>query len=464
MGDGRVGGGTNRPAWLQQYELVGKIGEGTYGLVFLARLKQSHPHAAAGVGRRGSPIAIKKFKQSKEGDGVSPTAIREIMLLREINHENVVKLVNVHINHADMSLYLAFDYAEHDLYEIIRHHREKLNLPINPYTVKSLLWQLLNGLNYLHSNWIIHRDLKPSNILVMGEGEEHGIIKIADFGLARIYQAPLKPLSDNGVVVTIWYRAPELLLGAKHYTSAVDMWAVGCIFAELLTLKPLFQGVEAKATPNPFQLDQLDKIFKVLGHPTVEKWPTLANLPCWQNDQQHIQGHKYENTGLHNIVHLPQKSPAFDLLSKMLEYDPRKRITAAQALEHDALLPSQAGEKIVQYPVRPVDTTTDFEGTTSLQPTQAPSGNAAPGNQSVVPRPIPRQMQQPMVGMSRMGGTNMAAFGAAPQAGMAGLNPGNIPMQRGAGAQSHPHQLRRKADQGMGMQNPGYPTQQKRRF
>uniref|UniRef100_A0A0D9XMY8 Cyclin-dependent kinase E-1 n=1 Tax=Leersia perrieri TaxID=77586 RepID=A0A0D9XMY8_9ORYZ len=475
MGDGRVGGGANRPAWLQQYELVGKIGEGTYGLVFLARLKPSHPHAAAGVGRRGPPIAIKKFKQSKEGDGVSPTAIREIMLLREINHENVVKLVNVHINHADMSLYLAFDYAEHDLYEIIRHHREKLTHPINIYTVKSLLWQLLNGLNYLHSNWIIHRDLKPSNILVMGEGEEHGIIKIADFGLARIYQAPLKPLSDNGVVVTIWYRAPELLLGAKHYTSAVDMWAVGCIFAELLTLKPLFQGVEAKATPNPFQLDQLDKIFKVLGHPTIEKWPTLANLPCWQNDQQHIQGHKYENPGLHNIVHLPQKSPAFDLLSKMLEYDPRKRITAAQALEHEyfrmdplpgrnALLPSQAGEKIVQYPVRPVDTTTDFEGTTSLQPTQPPSGNAPPGSQSVVPRPIPRQMQQPMVNMSRMTGANMAAFNAASQAGMAGLNPGNIPMQRGAGAQSHPHQLRRKADQGMGMQNPGYPNQQKRRF
>ncbi|CAN6294102.1 unnamed protein product, partial [Urochloa humidicola] len=468
MGDGRAGG-ANRPAWLQQYELVGKIGEGTYGLVFLARLKPPHP----APGRRAPPIAIKKFKQSKEGDGVSPTAIREIMLLREINHENVVKLVNVHINHADMSLYLAFDYAEHDLYEIIRHHREKLNSPINPYTVKSLLWQLLNGLNYLHSNWIIHRDLKPSNILVMGEGEEHGIIKIADFGLARIYQAPLKALCDNGVVVTIWYRAPELLLGAKHYTSAVDMWAVGCIFAELLTLKPLFQGVEAKNIPNPFQLDQLDKIFKVLGHPTVEKWPTLANLPCWQNDQQHIQSHKYENPGLHNIVHLPPKSPAFDLLSKMLEYDPRKRITAAQALEHEyfrmdplpgrnALLPAQPGEKIVQYPVRPVDTTTDFEGTTSLQPNQLPSGNAAQGQS--VSRSMPRQMpQQPMVGMPRVAaGANMAAFNAASQAGMAGMNPGNIPMQRGAGGQSHPHQLRRKADQGM-MQNPGYP-QQKRRF
>ncbi|KAH0448051.1 hypothetical protein IEQ34_021851 [Dendrobium chrysotoxum] len=373
MGDGRAvagGGGSNRPAWLQQYDLVGKIGEGTYGLVFLAKTKL-----------RKSCIAIKKFKQSKDGDGVSPTAIREIMLLREISQENVVKLVNVHINHADMSLYLAFDYADHDLYEIIRYHREKLNQPINQYTVKSLLWQLLNGLNYLHSNWIIHRDLKPSNILVMGEGEEQGVVKIADFGLARIYQAPLKPLSDNGVVVTIWYRAPELLLGGKHYTSAVDMWAVGCIFAELLTLKPLFQGAEVKGTPNPFQADQLDKIFKVLGNPNPEKWPTLSYLPHYQSDQHHIQTVKYESSCLHSYVHLPLKSPAYDLLSKMLEYDPQKRITAAQALEHEyfridpqpgrnALVPIQPGEKIINYPARPVDTSTDFEGTTSIQPPQ----------------------------------------------------------------------------------------------
>ncbi|KAL0544371.1 hypothetical protein IC582_019485 [Cucumis melo] len=449
-----------KPEWLQQYDLIGKIGEGTYGLVFLAKIKPPSPS-------RGKSIAIKKFKQSKDGDGVSPTAIREIMLLREISHENVVKLVNVHINHADMSLYLAFDYAEHDLYEIIRHHRDKANHPLNQYTVKSLLWQLLNGLNYLHSNWIIHRDLKPSNILVMGEGEEQGVVKIADFGLARIYQAPLKPLFENGVVVTIWYRAPELLLGAKHYTSAVDMWAVGCIFAELLTLKPLFQGQEVKGPPNPFQLDQLDKIFKVLGHPTIEKWPTLANLPNWQQDVQHIQGHKYDNAGLYNVVHLSPKSPAYDLLSKMLEYDPRKRITAAQALEHEyfrleplpgynALVPNQPGEKVINYPTRPVDTTTDFEGTTSLQPSQTvTSGNAVNMQGGHMARSVPRAMG---VGMPRMPHQGMAAYNLASQAGM-GMNPGGIPMQRGVSSQAHQQQQLRRKDPGMGM--PGYPPQQK---
>nr|QYW07095.1 E-type cyclin-dependent kinase [Dimocarpus longan] len=461
---------SEKPEWLQQYNLIGKIGEGTYGLVFLARTKSP--------ANRGKSIAIKKFKQSKDGDGVSPTAIREIMLLREITHENVVKLVNVHINHADMSLYLAFDYAEYDLYEIIRHHRDKVNQIINLYTVKSLLWQLLNGLNYLHSNWIIHRDLKPSNILVMGDGEEQGVVKIADFGLARIYQAPLKFLSENGVVVTIWYRAPELLLGAKHYTSAVDMWAVGCIFAELLTLKPLFQGAEAKSTQNPFQFDQLDKIFKILGHPTPEKWPTLASLPHWSSDSQHIQGRKYETNGLPSVVHLNPKSPAYDLLSKMLEYDPRKRITAAQALEHEyfrieplpgrnALVPSQTGpgEKVVTYPTRPVDANTDFEGTTTLQPPQpAASGNPVAGSMAGahamsnrnVPRPMPAA-----VGMQRMQPQGMMAYNFPSQAGAAGgMNPGGMPMQRGMAAQAHQQQQLRRKDPGM---MPGYPPQQKSR-
>ncbi|KAK1564909.1 hypothetical protein Q3G72_014374 [Acer saccharum] len=347
---------SEKPEWLQQYNLIGKIGEGTYGLVFLARTKSP--------ANRGKAIAIKKFKQSKDGDGVSPTAIREIMLLREITHENVVQLVNVHINHADMSLYLAFDYAEYDLYEIIRHHRDK----------------------------------------------------------------------------------------------------------------PLFQGAEAKSSQNPFQLDQLDKIFKILGHPTTEKWPTLATLPHWHSDSQHIQGRKYETNGLHSVVHLPLKSPAYDLLSKMLEYDPRKRITAAQALEHEyfriepqpgrnALVPSQPGEKVVNYPTRPVDANTDFEGTTSLQPPQPASGNPAPGNMAGAHAMSNRNVPRPMaaVGLQRMQPQGMMGYNFPSQAGAAGgINPGGMPMQRGMTAQAHQQQqqqLRRK-DPGM---MPGYPPQQKSR-
>lgn len=205
-------------------------------------------------------------------------------------------------------------------------------------TVKSLLWQILQGMNYLHMNWIIHRDLKPSNILVTGADKppsERGCVKIADFGLARLFQAPLRPLTDvDAVVVTIWYRAPELLLGAKHYTKAIDMWAIGCIFAELITSKPLFQGSEKERKGddrNPFQSDQIDKIFKILGKPSVEQWPSIKEHPNWSQAQ---------NWGNHpRVLHervrgLKKNSHGYDLLSKLLEYDPTKRITAEDALKH----------------------------------------------------------------------------------------------------------------------------------
>ena len=124
-------------------------------------------------------------------------------------------------------------------------------------------------------------------------------------------------------------------LGLSTTQVLLTCGLLDAVLLKFLTLKPLFQGAEAKSTPNPFQLDQLDKIFKVLGHPTLEKWPTLASLPHWHNDVEHIQGHKYENTGLHSVVPLSPIGAPFDILSKMLEYDPRKRITAAQAIEHD---------------------------------------------------------------------------------------------------------------------------------
>jgi cyclin-dependent kinase 8/11 len=183
-----------------------------------------------------------------------------------------------------------FDFAEYDLHDIVCTHASSgvaggpPGGPPPPFLVRSVLWQLLRGVAYLHDRHVMHRDLKPSNILIMGpdNAREPGCVKIADFGLARSVRAPLRPLSENGVVVTIWYRAPELLLGAKHYTRGVDVWAVGAIFGECLSGRALFKGAEVRGGGgNPFQLDQLRKIFNALGTPTVAQWPALAHMPYW---------------------------------------------------------------------------------------------------------------------------------------------------------------------------------------
>ena len=151
--------------------------------------------------------------------------------------------------------------------QVIHHHAQTLRTPISMSVLKSLTYQLLNGLLYLHEAHIIHRDLKPANILI----NSSGTVKIGDLGLARITYQPLQPLfAGDKVVVTIWYRAPELLMGARHYHWAVDTWAVGCVIAELASLRPIFKGEEAKMDGKknvPFQRDQLIKVFEVVGTP-----------------------------------------------------------------------------------------------------------------------------------------------------------------------------------------------------
>jgi cyclin-dependent kinase 8/11 len=328
------GGGPRKggaPRIAEKYAPIGKIGEGTYGLVYKAR------HAAGGAD--GGLVAVKKFKSFKSMDGISPTAIREIKLLRELKNRYIVDLVDVMMDEVDKALYLVFDYAEHDLLEMIRWHHSRNNTsPMPMQTVKSLTYQILEGINHLHTNWIIHRDLKPSNILVTGVDKppnERGCVKIADFGLARLFQSPLRPMSDvDAVVVTIWYRAPELLLGAKHYTKAIDLWAIGCIFAELITSKPLFQGVEKDRKGddrNPFQADQVDKIFRVLGKPSPKIWPGVAELPNWTEAQN---WQEYPRMLHKKIPELPADSAGYDLLSRLLDYNPVTRITASEALAH----------------------------------------------------------------------------------------------------------------------------------
>uniref|UniRef100_A0A8C0XC53 cyclin-dependent kinase n=1 Tax=Castor canadensis TaxID=51338 RepID=A0A8C0XC53_CASCN len=186
--------------------------------------------------------------------------------------------------------------------------------------VKSLLYQILDGIHYLHANWVLHRDL------------------VTDMGFARLFNSPLKPLADlDPVVVTFWYRAPELLLGARHYTKAIDIWAIGCIFAELLTSEPIFHcRQEDIKTSNPFHHDQLDRIFSVMGFPADKDWEDIRKMPEYPTLQKDFRRTTYANSSLIKYMEKHKVKPdskVFLLLQKLLTMDPTKRITSEQALQ-----------------------------------------------------------------------------------------------------------------------------------
>ena len=271
-------------------------------------------------------------------------------LCSELDHANVVGLEEIILE--DKCIFMVFEYTEHDLLQIIHHHTQPHRHAIPAPMVRSILFQLLNGLLYLHTNWVLHRDLKPANILVASSGA----VCIGDLGLARLFYKPLNSLfSGDKVVVTIWYRAPELLLGSRHYTPAIDLWAVGCIFAELLALRPIFKGEEAKMDSKktvPFQRNQMTKIVEILGFPKKETWPDLVSMPEYSqlqalslsrslgyfNRPSNLDG--WYQTCLKNSGYSSNSAAGtpgtagYDLLSRLLEYDPVKRITAKEALEH----------------------------------------------------------------------------------------------------------------------------------
>ncbi|XP_035473019.1 cyclin-dependent kinase 8 isoform X1 [Scophthalmus maximus] len=306
-----------------------KVGRGTYGHVYKAKRKD---------GKDEKEYALKQI----EGTGISMSACREIALLRELKHPNVIALQKVFLSHSDRKVWLLFDYAEHDLWHIIKFHRaskaNKKPMQLPRGMVKSLLYQILDGIHYLHANWVLHRDLKPANILVMGEGLERGRVKIADMGFARLFNSPLKPLADlDPVVVTFWYRAPELLLGARHYTKAIDIWAIGCIFAELLTSEPIFHcRQEDIKTSNPFHHDQLDRIFSVMGFPADKDWEDIRKMPEYPTLQKDFRRTTYANSSLIKYMEKHKVKPdskVFLLLQKLLTMDPTKRITSEQALQ-----------------------------------------------------------------------------------------------------------------------------------
>ncbi|KAK4760486.1 hypothetical protein SAY87_005379 [Trapa incisa] len=293
---------------VDEFERLNKIDEGTYGVVYRARDKKT-----------GEVVALKKVKMEKEREGFPLTSLREINILLSFHHPSIVDVKEVVVGSNLDSIFMVMEYMEHDLKGLM----ESMKQPFSQSEVKCLMLQLLEGVKYLHDNWVLHRDLKTSNLLLNNRGE----LKICDFGLARQYGSPLKPYTH--LVVTLWYRAPELLLGAKQYSTAIDMWSLGCIMAELLSKEPLFNG---KA-----EFDQLDKIFKTLGTPNENIWPGFSKLPGvkvnFVNHQYNLLRKKFPPT---SFTGSPVLSDAgFDLLNKLLTYDPEKRITADAALDHE---------------------------------------------------------------------------------------------------------------------------------
>lgn len=277
------------------------IGEGTYGTVYRARDKET-----------GQIRALKKLRMKKEKGGFPLTSIREIKILKSINHPNIVNLLEIVVGRKPHSIFLVFEYCEHDLAGLL----DRIARSFTEAEIKTIMLQLLQGTEYLHSNFIIHRDLKLSNLLMNNKG----VLKMADFGLARLFSNPLKQYTPK--VVTLWYRCPELLLGAKSYHTACDMWAVGCIFGELLKHRPLL--------PGKTELNQLELIFKLLGTPNEKIWPGFSKLSKADTIRA-FPVYIYNNLS----QQFPQLSAnGIDLLSRMLTFDPSKRITAAKALDH----------------------------------------------------------------------------------------------------------------------------------
>ncbi|GAN07393.1 cyclin-dependent kinase 2-like isoform X1 [Mucor ambiguus] len=270
------------PYDLAGYQKLSKIGEGTYGIVFKARQKDSN-----------KLVALKKIRLNLH-EGVPTTTIREVAILKEMNHENIVKLVDM--IQRDATIYLVFDFYDVDL----RKYMDTLKRPgLTAKHIKSFMHQLLRGLHYCHSHRILHRDLKPQNLLI----DSRGKLTIADLGLA-----------------------PEILLGSPHYSTAVDMWSVGCIMAEMITMKPLF--------PGGAQIDQLFRIFRRLGTPNETVWPGISTLPDYNDHFPPWKGVDLRASLERSSSSIDLPDSAYDLLKSMLEYNPVLRISAVKAEEH----------------------------------------------------------------------------------------------------------------------------------
>ncbi|KAI7857562.1 serine/threonine-protein kinase pef1 [Circinella umbellata] len=284
----------------QRYSRLEKLGEGTYATVFKGKSRLS-----------GEMVALKEIHLDAE-EGAPSTAIREISLMKELKHPNIVRLIDV--IHTESKLILIFEYMDQDLKKYMDSTARTGHTALETTIIKSFMYQLLKGIAYCHENRVLHRDLKPQNLLINKRLE----LKLGDFGLARAFGIPVNTFSNE--VVTLWYRAPDVLLGSRMYSTSIDIWSAGCIMAEMYTGRPLFPG-----TTNE---DQLQKIFRMMGTPTEQTWPGVSQLPEYKPNQV-IYPPQHINTILPNV-----DACGRDLLSRMLQYQPQLRISAKDAMNH----------------------------------------------------------------------------------------------------------------------------------
>jgi len=314
---------------MDKYRKIAKLGEGAHGIVFKAEIieeEKKEDEALSTPRKRKATdaekqdddldeskekekhyVAIKKIRLRNSREGISIEAIREIKLLQELDHPHILKVLDVFSGPNNMNVVL--EYMTMDLEHIIK----AKEIVLSPGAVKQYMYMILLAVQHCHDHWILHRDLKPSNLLIAADNS----LKLADFGLAKIYGSPDRQLSNQAC--TLWYRAPELLFGARAYGQGADMWSVGCIFAELMLRAPFF--------PGSTELNQLSLIFHAMGTPKEEEWPGLTLLPQYMPfTPQEPRALKEMFTGA--------SDDALDLLSAMLRFNPGKRITAKQALAH----------------------------------------------------------------------------------------------------------------------------------